>query len=424
MGQNATRDKDIPVDQPQYQTQPNGPRPPSAERPPQKGRPPRSTYFQAATGADCRRIWTKAFPGMTMVEHDWITTGEIPPSIHRELFPDFTTPQQPPQPESSAGEAVTNQQGEEATDTAQPSDQAPVECACYANTNGGAPVGGTRHQRGFVEDIAFDSPVQGLDRCFCEMSRKFYVWRIWTMFAAVVFLPQLVVVTMPASMKLSLFHYQSWEFFSRGIQPHNGGAWRALIDEFTDKHFTWITRPLLRTTDAEGGRTFYDTHLQRKYTKAEAEQVQRELGEAEAQKQIRQKARQLLRYYRINERHPQKLIMNLAYDEHSVDALLEEARDRWGNTPEVGGSEEEDEEPTDVLQFWHEWGDCPLESPHLDWGDDEDDLDSAAGGGLVPVPIAKTGERRKATFAAEQTSFRGNRPGQAPTEGDKYNDEF
>ena len=140
----APGDKDIPVDQPQYQTQPNGPRPPSAERPPQKGRPPRSTYFQAATGADCRRIWTKAFPGMTMVEHDWITTGEIPPSIHRELFPDFTTPQQPPQPESSAGEAVTNQQGEEATDTAQPSDQAPVECACYANTNGGAPVGGTR----------------------------------------------------------------------------------------------------------------------------------------------------------------------------------------------------------------------------------------------------------------------------------------
>ena len=172
----------------------------------------------------------------------------------------------------------------------------------------------------------------------------------------------------------------------RGIQPHNGGAWRTLIDEFTDKHFTWITRPLLQTTDAEGGHTFYDTHLQRKYTKAEAEQVQRELGEAEAQKQIRQKARQLLRYYRINDRHPQKLIMNLAYDEHSVDALLEEARDRWGNTPEVGGSEEEDEEPTDVLQFWHEWGDCPLKSPHLDWDDDDDNWDSATRGGLVPVP--------------------------------------
>ncbi|CAE7322023.1 Catsper1, partial [Symbiodinium sp. KB8] len=189
---------------------------------------------------------------------------------------------------------------------------------------------------------------------------------------------------------------------------------RTLIDEFTDKHFTWITRPLLQTTDAEGGHTFYDTHLQRKYTKAEAEQVQRELGEAEAQKQIRQKARQLLRYYRINDRHPQKLIMNLAYDEHSVDALLEEARDRWGNTPEVGGSEEEDEEPTDVLQFWHEWGDCPLKSPHLDWDDDDDNW----------VPIAKTRGRRKATFAAEQTSFEGDKPGQAPTEGDRCRDEF
>ncbi|OLP89146.1 Kinesin-like protein Klp59C [Symbiodinium microadriaticum] len=62
------------------------------------------------------------------------------------------------------------------------------------------------------------------------------------------------------------------------------------------------------------------------------------------QRQIRDKARQLLRYYRINERHPQKLIMNLAYDEHSVDALLKEAKDRWGEIPEAGGSETEDED--------------------------------------------------------------------------------
>ena len=71
------------------------------------------------------------------------------------------------------------------------------------------------------------------------------------------------------------------------------------------------------------------------------------------QRQIRDKARQLLRYYRINERHPQKLIMNLAYDEHSVDALLKEAKDRWGEIPEAGGSETEDEEPPDLLQFWY-----------------------------------------------------------------------
>ena len=30
---------------------------------------------------------------------------------------------------------------------------------------------------------------------------------------------------------------------------------------------------------------------------------------------------------------------NLAYDVHSVDVLLEEARDRWGDSPAAGGSE-------------------------------------------------------------------------------------
>ena len=34
----------------------------------------------------------------------------------------------------------------------------------------------------------------------------------------------------------------------RGIRPYEGGAWRALIDEFTENHFTWISRPLIRET--------------------------------------------------------------------------------------------------------------------------------------------------------------------------------
>ena len=68
--------------------------------------------------------------------------------------------------------------------------------------------------------------------------------------------------------------------------------------------------------------------LGRYYNEVEGEQVQREIEEANTQKQVRQKARQLLQHYRTHGRHPQKLIMNLAYDVHSVDLLLEEAKDR------------------------------------------------------------------------------------------------
>ncbi|CAE7250880.1 unnamed protein product [Symbiodinium sp. KB8] len=77
--------------------------------------------------------------------------------------------------------------------------------------------------------------------------------------------------------------------------------------------------------------------------------------------------------------------MDLAYDEHSVDVLLEEAKDRWGNTPEAGGSEEEEEEPPDILQFWYSWGGNPPKSPHLDLETDDDDLDLSARKRLVPI---------------------------------------
>ena len=93
------------------------------------------------------------------------------------------------------------------------------------------------------------------------------------------------------------------------------------------------------------------------------EQVQREIREANVQKLVRQKARQLLRYYRTHGRHPQKLTMNLAYDVHSVDQLLEEAKDPWGEILEAGGSEEEEEDPPDILEFWHEQGKALLKSP-------------------------------------------------------------
>ena len=96
------------------------------------------------------------------------------------------------------------------------------------------------------------------------------------------------------------------KFRCRGIQPYNRGAWGALKDEFTERRFTWITRPLVQTTTEEGELVFYDTNLERPYTDAEGDQVKRELDEAITQRQIPYKARQLLRYYRLNDRHPQK----------------------------------------------------------------------------------------------------------------------
>ena len=89
------------------------------------------------------------------------------------------------------------------------------------------------------------------------------------------------------------------KFRCRGIQPYNGGAWRALMDEFTERRFTWITRPLVQTTTEEGELVFYDTNLERPYTDAEGDQVNRELDEAITQRQTRYKARQLLHESRI-----------------------------------------------------------------------------------------------------------------------------
>ena len=60
----------------------------------------------------------------------------------------------------------------------------------------------------------------------------------------------------------------------------------------------------MQTTTEEGELVYYD-NLERLYTDAEGDQVKRELDEAIAQRQIRYKARQLLRYYRLNDRHPQ-----------------------------------------------------------------------------------------------------------------------
>ena len=165
-----------------------------------------------------------------------------------------------------------------------------------------------------------------------------------------------------------------------------GGPGARLIDEFTERRFTWITRPLVQTTTEEGELVYYDTNLERPYTDAEGDQVKRELDEAITQRQIRYKARQLLRYYRLNDRHPQKLIMNLAYDEHSVDALLDEARDRWGEIPDAGGSEMEDDEPLDVLEFWYLRGDVPPESPPLSPQATVSDPEPSARGRLALIP--------------------------------------
>ena len=124
------------------------------------------------------------------------------------------------------------------------------------------------------------------------------------------------------------------------------------------------------------------------------EQVQREIREANVQKLVRQKARQLLRYYRTHGRHPQKLTMNLAYDVHSVDQLLEEAKDPWGEILEAGGSEEEEEDPPDILEFWHEQGKALLKSPTFAPStpsalsdSDHDFTPPRAGGGSLPSPI-------------------------------------
>ena len=90
----------------------------------------------------------------------------------------------------------------------------------------------------------------------------------------------------------------------RGIRPYDGGTRRALIHDFTENHFAWITRPLIRgkaepentsTGDRGTSPPYYDALLGRYYNEVEMEQVQREIGEANTQKQVRQKARQLLR---------------------------------------------------------------------------------------------------------------------------------
>ena len=78
--------------------------------------------------------------------------------------------------------------------------------------------------------------------------------------------------------------------------------------------------------------------------------------------------------------------MNLAYDEHSVDALLDEARDRWGEIPDAGGSEMEDDEPLDVLEFWYLKGDVPPESPPLSPQATDSDLEPSARGGSLSSP--------------------------------------
>ena len=84
---------------------------------------------------------------------------------------------------------------------------------------------------------------------------------------------------------------------------------------------------------------------------------QREIGEANTQKQGRQKARQLLRYYRTQHgRHPQKLIMNPAYDLHSVDLYCSKKPKTAGGKSLHGGSEDEEEDPPDVLEVWQEGG--------------------------------------------------------------------
>ena len=78
--------------------------------------------------------------------------------------------------------------------------------------------------------------------------------------------------------------------------------------------------------------------------------------------------------------------MNLAYDEHSVDALLDEARDRWGEIPDAGGSEMEDDEPLDVLEFWYLKGHVPPESPPLSPQATDSDLEPFARGRLALIP--------------------------------------
>ena len=156
----------------------------------------------------------------------------------------------------------------------------------------------------------------------------------------------------------------------RGIRPYDGGAWRALIDEFTENKFTWLTRPLVRgsfpaeTTEPSQANTsewgnsqpYFDALLGRYYNEVEMEQVQRDGG---------------------------SLMMNLAYDLCSVDPLLSLKKPRTGGgTFPAGGSEDAETDPPDVLEFWHARGDALLRSPTRE--NDPNAATASCRGGLPP----------------------------------------
>ena len=75
-------------------------------------------------------------------------------------------------------------------------------------------------------------------------------------------------------------------------------------------------------------------------------------------------------------------MMNLAYDLCSVDPLLEEAQDRWGDISTAGGSEDAETDPPDVLEFWHARGDALLRSPTRE--NDPNAETASCRGGLPP----------------------------------------
>ena len=196
-----------------------------------------------------------------------------------------------------------------------------------------------------------------------------------------------------------------------GVAVRDTAAWHGLIEEYVPVELTWLSRPLLQQRG--------DVSL----TSAEGEQVVRELREAREMERLRMKAKTLLELYRNHGRHPRKLIMNLAYDSHSVNPLWEEAVDRWGE-PAV-----ELQGPTrvqEVLAYWDEAGGMPAATPPMpcsprsdggtssleasDVGDEVTDAAAGAGGQSACHPRVATSAWKGITFKFPTMGEYGGKP--------------
>ena len=91
-----------------------------------------------------------------------------------------------------------------------------------------------------------------------------------------------------------------------GVTVGDTATWHRLIEMFVPVETTWLSRPLLLQKGGGGGEddTFFDVSLGRNYTRAEGDQVARELREAREMDSLQTKAKALLELYRRRGRHP------------------------------------------------------------------------------------------------------------------------